>query len=258
MDEAYSPPRAHSHQAVAIGKSGHPRCRPWVRNRNSCAGLPVSGHYRMTASGVDTSLLGFEWRRPTHVFALVLRRGNPRYSVCIVGITRALRRPANSSVPRHKVVCVLYASEVNLWRTELIRTPLQVPVTRGNALGSSRIDAVQLCPSGAVRLCCRYDWPKELNSALLEELFSLDFIEQPANIVLIGPNGFGKTMIAKNLLHQAILHGYTARFTPPPTCCTIWPLRTLLAARAPTAALHHPDRPWALMRWATFLRLALR
>ena len=32
--------------------------------------------------------------------------------------------------------------------------------------------------------------------------------------MLIGPNGLGKTMlIAKNLLHQAVLHGYTARFT---------------------------------------------
>ena len=31
--------------------------------------------------------------------------------------------------------------------------------------------------------------------------------------LLIGPNGIGKTMIAKNLLHQAIMHGHTARFT---------------------------------------------
>jgi DNA replication protein DnaC len=31
--------------------------------------------------------------------------------------------------------------------------------------------------------------------------------------VLIGPNGIGKTMLAKNLLHQAVLHGHTARFT---------------------------------------------
>ncbi|MGH8268535.1 MAG: IS21-like element helper ATPase IstB [Steroidobacteraceae bacterium] len=58
-----------------------------------------------------------------------------------------------------------------------------------------------------------YEWPKELDRALLEELFTLGFIEQAANLVIIGPNGLGKSMIAKNLLHQAVLRGYTARFT---------------------------------------------
>jgi DNA replication protein DnaC len=58
-----------------------------------------------------------------------------------------------------------------------------------------------------------YDWPKELDRALLEELFTFGFLEQAANIVIVGPNGLGKSMIAKNLLHQAVLRGYTARFT---------------------------------------------
>jgi DNA replication protein DnaC len=58
-----------------------------------------------------------------------------------------------------------------------------------------------------------YDWPKELDRVLLEELFNFGFLEQAANIIIVGTNGLGKTMIAKNLLHQAILRGYTARFT---------------------------------------------
>jgi len=58
-----------------------------------------------------------------------------------------------------------------------------------------------------------WSWPSQCDRPLLEELFSLSFIEEPANIVLIGPNGIGKTMLAKNLLHQAVLHGHTARFT---------------------------------------------
>jgi DNA replication protein DnaC len=58
-----------------------------------------------------------------------------------------------------------------------------------------------------------WTWPSQCDRPLVEELFSLNFIEEPANIVLIGPNGIGKTMIAKNLLHQAVLHGHTARFT---------------------------------------------
>jgi DNA replication protein DnaC len=58
-----------------------------------------------------------------------------------------------------------------------------------------------------------YDWPKELDRALLEELFTFAFLEQAANVVIVGPNGLGKSMIARNLLHQAVLRGYTARFT---------------------------------------------
>jgi DNA replication protein DnaC len=58
-----------------------------------------------------------------------------------------------------------------------------------------------------------YHWPKQLDKTLLEELFAFDFLEQGVNIIIVGPNGLGKTMLAKNLLHQAILRGHTARFT---------------------------------------------
>jgi DNA replication protein DnaC len=58
-----------------------------------------------------------------------------------------------------------------------------------------------------------YHWPRELDRTLLEDLFTFGFLEQAANVVIVGPNGLAKTMIAKNLLHQAVLRGYTARFT---------------------------------------------
>jgi len=58
-----------------------------------------------------------------------------------------------------------------------------------------------------------YTWPTQLDRTLLDELFSFAFLEQAANIVIIGPNGLGKTMLAKNLVHQAVLRGHTARFT---------------------------------------------
>jgi DNA replication protein DnaC len=57
-----------------------------------------------------------------------------------------------------------------------------------------------------------YGWPAEFDRALLEELFTFAFLDAAANIVIVGPNGLGKTMIAKNLLHQAILRGCSARF----------------------------------------------
>jgi DNA replication protein DnaC len=58
-----------------------------------------------------------------------------------------------------------------------------------------------------------YQWPKELDRSLLDDLFTFGFLEQAANILIVGPNGLGKSMIAKNLLHQAVLRGHTARFT---------------------------------------------
>jgi DNA replication protein DnaC len=58
-----------------------------------------------------------------------------------------------------------------------------------------------------------YSWPKKLDRQLLDELFSFSFLQEAANVVLLGPNGVGKTMIAKNLAHQALLRGYTVRFT---------------------------------------------
>jgi hypothetical protein len=42
---------------------------------------------------------------------------------------------------------------------------------------------------------------------------SLDFLGEAANAVLRGPNGIGKTMIAQNVAHQAVIQGHTAIFT---------------------------------------------
>ena len=42
---------------------------------------------------------------------------------------------------------------------------------------------------------------------------SLERRLQAANIVLIGPNGVGKSMLAQNLAHQALINGATVLFT---------------------------------------------
>jgi replication-associated recombination protein RarA len=39
------------------------------------------------------------------------------------------------------------------------------------------------------------------------------FLKDAANAVLVGPNGVGKTTLARNLAHQALIHGHTVLFT---------------------------------------------
>ncbi len=58
-----------------------------------------------------------------------------------------------------------------------------------------------------------WQWPRQIERRTIEELFTLNFVNDAANVVLLGPNGVGKTLIAKNLVHQAVVNGYTARFT---------------------------------------------
>jgi len=57
-----------------------------------------------------------------------------------------------------------------------------------------------------------YDWPKKIDRLHVEDLFSLSWINDATNVILVGPNGIGKTMIAQNLVYQAVVHGATALF----------------------------------------------
>ncbi len=59
-----------------------------------------------------------------------------------------------------------------------------------------------------------WDWPKAMDRPLVESLFDLSFITQARNVVLVGSQGLGKTMIAKNLALAAIQKGYTALCAP--------------------------------------------
>jgi DNA replication protein DnaC len=100
---------------------------------------------------------------------------------------------------------------------------------------------------GAFKALCDFDWqwPKKIDRAAVEELCSLEFLAESANVVLIGPNSTGKTTIAKNLAHLALLGGYTARFT------TASAMLNDLAAQDSAAALgrrlRHYCRPAVLI-----------
>ncbi len=57
-----------------------------------------------------------------------------------------------------------------------------------------------------------WDWPRRCDRMAVEDLMGLDFLKEAANLVLVGPNGVGKSTIAANIAHRAILEGHTVRF----------------------------------------------
>jgi DNA replication protein DnaC len=57
-----------------------------------------------------------------------------------------------------------------------------------------------------------WNWPKKIDRALVESTLHLDFISEARNVVLVAPQGLGKTMIVQNIAHQAILAGHSVLF----------------------------------------------
>jgi DNA replication protein DnaC len=57
-----------------------------------------------------------------------------------------------------------------------------------------------------------WDWPDKVDREQVEELFNLDFLKEKSNVILVGTNGLGKTMIAQNLANAALMRGTKTRF----------------------------------------------
>ena len=57
-----------------------------------------------------------------------------------------------------------------------------------------------------------WDWPSRIPADAIHSALDLDFIKRGHNIVLIGSQGLGKTMVAKNIVHNAVLAGHSALF----------------------------------------------
>ena len=57
-----------------------------------------------------------------------------------------------------------------------------------------------------------WEWPRRCDRMAVEDLMTLDFLDEAANVVLVGPNGVGKSTVAANIAHRAVLAGHTVRF----------------------------------------------
>ena len=68
---------------------------------------------------------------------------------------------------------------------------------------------------GRFKPLCDFDWawPTRCDRAAIEQLMSLEFLQDATNVILLGPSGVGKSMLARNLAHQALIAGHTVLFT---------------------------------------------
>ena len=57
-----------------------------------------------------------------------------------------------------------------------------------------------------------WSWPQQCDQRAIAELMTLDFLDSATNAILVGASGLGKTMIAQNIAHQAVLQGHTVLF----------------------------------------------
>ena len=58
-----------------------------------------------------------------------------------------------------------------------------------------------------------WNWPTKIDRALIDRALGGDLVQEQENLVLVAAQGLGKTMLARNIAHAAVLQGHSALFT---------------------------------------------
>jgi len=90
-----------------------------------------------------------------------------------------------------------------------------------------------------------WNWPKRIDRPALERLLQLEFLTRAENVVLVAAQGLGKTMLAKNLAHAAVLAGHSALFVTASDL--LLDLGKQEGGRALERRLHHYATPHLLV-----------
>jgi DNA replication protein DnaC len=57
-----------------------------------------------------------------------------------------------------------------------------------------------------------WNWPQKLDRAVLDRALSGGLVRERENLILVAAQGLGKTMLARNIAHAAVLQGHSALF----------------------------------------------
>jgi len=88
-------------------------------------------------------------------------------------------------------------------------------------------------------------WPKRVDRDAIEAALRLEFLERRGNLVLVAPQGLGKTMIAQNIAHQAIQAGHSVLVITASQM--LLDLAAQDSARALDRRIRHYNRPALLV-----------
>lgn len=80
-------------------------------------------------------------------------------------------------------------------------------------------------------------WPTRIDRAAVDAALRLDFLAEARNVVLVAAQGLGKTMIAQNIAHAAVLAGHHVLFTT--AAQLLLDLGSQDSARGLARRLHH-------------------
>lgn len=90
-----------------------------------------------------------------------------------------------------------------------------------------------------------WSWPKRVDRDAIDAILRLDFLDHAGNVVLVAPQGLGKTTLAKNIGHHAVLAGHSVLFVTAAEM--LLDLSGQESARALERRLRHYVRPALLI-----------
>ena len=80
----------------------------------------------------------------------------------------------------------------------------------------------------------RWDWPKKINRLEIQDLFRLQFIEDHANVILLGTVGLGKTHLATALGYAACQQDINVLFANAIDMVNAWRMTSLFPRASPS------------------------
>ncbi|MBW8018021.1 MAG: hypothetical protein FVQ82_17770 [Planctomycetes bacterium] len=86
-----------------------------------------------------------------------------------------------------------------------------------------------------------WNWPTKIERSVLDRALGGDLVGKRENLVMVAAQGLGKTMLARNIAHEAVLAGYSALFVEASKM--LLDLGAQESARALERKLAHYARP---------------